>query len=71
MIRRLGACVLQLAAISFIAFYLFSVAPGDFYSAERLSPQLEGRSVDQWRAAKGLDKPWPERYVLWLSLIHI
>jgi len=65
MIRRLGACVLQLAAISFIAFYLFSVAPGDFYSAERLSPQLEGRSVDQWRAAKGLDEPWPERYVLW------
>lgn len=65
MIRRVSACFFQIAAISVVAFYLFSVAPGDFYSAERLSPQLHGRSVDQWRAAKGLDKPWPRRYLLW------
>src|SRR5271166_5650038 len=65
MIRRLGACLLQIVVISVIAFFVFSVAPGDFYSAERLSPQLNGRSLAQWRAAKGLDKPWPERYARW------
>jgi ABC-type dipeptide/oligopeptide/nickel transport system permease component len=65
-IRRLGACVLQIVAISAIAFFVFSVAPGDFYSAERLNPQMNGRSLAQWRAAKGLDKPWPERYSMWV-----
>lgn len=66
MIRRLGACILQIVVISAIAFFVFSVAPGDFYSSERLSPQLNGRSLAQWRAAKGLEKPWPERYSLWV-----
>lgn len=71
MIRRLSACFLQIAAISLLAFYVFSVAPGDFYSADRLSPQLQGRSVAEWRIAKGLDKPWPERYALWCrSALH-
>ena len=67
MIRRVLASLLQIVAISAIAFFLFSVAPGDFYSAERLSPQLHGRSIEQWRGARGLDRPWPVRYARWIE----
>lgn len=71
MIRRVIGCLVQIVVISAIAFYVFSVVPGDFYSADRLSPQLQGRSIAEWRAAKGLDKPWLERYAAWCaSAVH-
>lgn len=67
MIRRLFGSLLQIVAISAIAFFVFSVVPGDFYSGERLKPQLRGQSLDEWRAARGLDRPWPVRYVRWIE----
>ncbi len=66
MTRRLLACLLQIFVISALAFYLFSVVPGDFYSGELLNPQLHGQSIAEWREAHGLNRPWPVRYGAWL-----
>lgn len=67
MTRRLLGCVLQIFVISALAFYLFSVAPGDFYSAELLNPQLHAPSIAKWREARGLNRPWAVRYGWWLA----
>ncbi len=67
MIRRLAAAILQILAVSAIAFFLFSVVPGDFYSAERVNPQLREPTVAVWRKMHGLNRPWPERYGQWLA----
>ena len=66
LLRRLAACAAQLAAVSLLTFLLFSVIPGDFYSAERWNPQSTSASLDQWRKEQGLDQPWPRRYSTWL-----
>ena len=65
MMRRIATSCLQIVAISVIAFFLFSVVPGDFYSPERL--ESHGNSIAQWRVQRGLDRPWFARYASWIA----
>jgi peptide/nickel transport system permease protein len=67
MIRRFAAALLQLAAISVIAFVVFSVVPGDYYSAEGLNPRVQVETLRQRRAEQGLDRAWPVRYARWIG----
>lgn len=63
--RRVAAGVLQVAAVSVLAFLLFHLAPGDYYSAERYSAQARGSTIESWRKAQGLDQPLWNRYRMW------
>ncbi len=64
-LRRLLANLWQVAAVSVISFYLFSIAPGDFYSAEQFNPQRSANYLDQLRLESGLKESWPRRYLQW------
>jgi len=66
--RRVAVAIPLLIAISVITFTFINVAPGDPVTA-MISPedQLNERDLEHMRAALGLDKPLPVRYVLWLQ----
>lgn len=69
--RRLGRRALQgvvvLVAVSLFSFVLVDLAPGDFFAEMRLDPRLSEATVAALRARNGLDRPLPERYLLWLG----
>jgi peptide/nickel transport system permease protein len=67
-VRRIAIAVPLLLAISVITFTFINVAPGDPITA-MISPedQLNEKDLQRMRAALGLDKPIPVRYVLWLG----
>ena len=64
--RRLLHAVLLLGAVSFFSFTLLQMAPGDFFDSMRLNPQISSRTVNDFRAQYGLDRPLPVRYERWL-----
>jgi peptide/nickel transport system permease protein len=64
--RRLLHAILLLLAVSFFSFVLLQLAPGDFFDAMRLNPQISQRTVDTIRSEYGLDQPLPIRYERWL-----
>src|SRR5580704_15324344 len=64
--RRLVHAMLLLVAISFFSFALLQIAPGDFFDAMRLNPQISAQTVNGIRSQYGLDRPFPERYARWM-----
>jgi len=64
--RRLIHAVLLLLAVSFFSFLLLQLAPGDFFDAMRLNPQISQQTIQSIRSEYGLDKPLPIRYEHWL-----
>jgi peptide/nickel transport system permease protein len=67
--RRLIHALLLLIAVSFFSFALLQLAPGDFFDAMRLNPQISGQTVDSIRSQYGLDQPLPIRYERWLRSV--
>src|SRR5438034_11704512 len=67
-VRRIAIAIPLLLAISVITFTFINLAPGDPITA-MISPedQLNEKDLQRMRAALGLDKPIPVRYVLWLG----
>jgi peptide/nickel transport system permease protein len=67
-VQRIAIAVPLLLAISVITFTFINVAPGDPITA-MISPedQLNEKDLQRMRAALGLDRPIPVRYVLWLG----
>jgi peptide/nickel transport system permease protein len=65
--RRLVHAILLILAISFLSFGLAQLAPGDFFDALRLNPQISAQSIDHLRAEYGLDRPFLVRYARWLQ----
>jgi peptide/nickel transport system permease protein len=55
--------------VSFFSFALLQLAPGDFFDAMRLNPQISGQTVDSIRSQYGLDQPLPIRYERWLRSV--
>ncbi|MGB6266251.1 MAG: ABC transporter permease [Candidatus Acidiferrales bacterium] len=66
LIQRLMHATLLLIAVSFFSFALLQLAPGDFFDAMRLNPQISQQTVNNIRAEYGLDQPLPIRYERWL-----
>jgi peptide/nickel transport system permease protein len=64
--RRLMHAILLLLAVSFFSFALLQLAPGDFFDAMRLNPQISQHTVETIRSEYGLDQPLPIRYERWL-----
>lgn len=68
-IQRLLHAVLLLAAVSFFSFALLQFAPGDFFDAMRLNPQISRQTIGALRSEYGLDQPLPIRYERWLRSV--
>jgi peptide/nickel transport system permease protein len=68
-VRRALHGLLLLGAVSVCTFALSEWAPGDFYAEMRLDPRLGEDTLRALRARHGLDRPLPERYVLWLGSV--
>ena len=66
LIRRLVHAILLLVAISIFSFALIQIAPGDFFDAMRLNPQVSAQTVDGIRSQYGLDRSFPVRYERWM-----
>lgn len=67
--RRLIHAALLLIAVSFFSFALLQLAPGDFFDAMRLNPQISRQTVNDLRAEYGLDQPLPIRYERWVRSV--
>jgi peptide/nickel transport system permease protein len=65
--RRALHGVLVLLGVSVLSFLMVQLAPGDFFAEMRLDPRISEATVQAWRARYGLDRPLPERYLLWLG----
>ena len=68
-IRRLAQMVVLLLAISALVFLIINFAPGGPFDAIvfNSSGQVSQAQVERLNALIGLDKPWYERYVIWLA----
>lgn len=66
-IRRLLALIPLLLGITMLVFLLMYVAPGDFLSEARQSPDISEERIEAMEKEFGLDKPWYVQYVLWLK----
>lgn len=67
--RRLGRALLVLLCVSFLAFYLIDLAPGQYFETLRLNPQVSRQTLAALQNDYGLNRPLPLRYVEWLRSI--
>ncbi|HTV59665.1 MAG TPA: ABC transporter permease [Verrucomicrobiae bacterium] len=67
--RRFCHSILLLIAVSFFSFALLQLAPGDFFDAMRLNPEISRQEVSNLRLEYGLDRPLPVRYERWLRSV--
>lgn len=68
-LHRLARSLLLLAGVSVLAFLLFELAPGDYFSEMRLDPRIAPESVAAMRTRYGLDQPLAVRYWRWLGSV--
>jgi peptide/nickel transport system permease protein len=69
LLRRLGGALVQLIAVSALAFALMELAPGDYLEDMRVNPQIPAATVARWRAEFGLDQPAIVRYGRWVRSV--
>ena len=67
--RRLVHAALLLVAISFLSFVLLQLAPGDYFDAMRMNPQISGQTINGLRSEYGLDRPLVVRYGHWMGSV--
>ncbi|MEZ4500226.1 MAG: ABC transporter permease [Thermomicrobiales bacterium] len=66
-VRRLLQMIPLLFGVTFLTFAIVSFVPGSPVSTMQLNPRARPEDLERIRQNLGLDKPWYERYVLWLS----
>src|SRR5438045_3540490 len=66
LLQRLSHIFPLLIGISFIAFAVMQLAPGDFLTALTQDPRMSPEMIAAMRSEYGLDKPWYVQYCLWL-----
>jgi peptide/nickel transport system permease protein len=64
--RRVGHATLLLIAISLLSFIFLQLAPGDYFDAMRMNPQISAQTINGIRSEYGLDRPLVVRYEHWL-----
>jgi peptide/nickel transport system permease protein len=67
--QRLARALFVLFGVSVLAFVLIDLAPGEYFQAMRMSPQISRETVTALRMEYGLDRPLPVRYVRWLGSV--
>ncbi len=65
-LRRILHMIPLILGISFISFAVLQLAPGDFTTSMQQDPTVSKAVIAQIQHEYGLDKPWPEQYLLWL-----
>ncbi|MDX2270634.1 MAG: ABC transporter permease [Cyanobacteriota bacterium] len=70
-VRRLLQTIPVLLLISLLSFLLIKLAPGDFLDALRADPSVSQEFIAQEEARLGLDKPWWQQYLIWLSHLMV
>lgn len=75
-VRRLLMAIPLLLGISLLSFFLINLAPGDFFAAQRINPQVSQEHLDQLEIEFGLRDPvsgertsWAYQYFVWLKNI--
>lgn len=66
-IRRVLVMVPLLLGVSFVVFAITNLGPGSPMASFEANPRMSQEDIDRIQRNLGLDRPWPERYVLWLS----
>jgi peptide/nickel transport system permease protein len=66
LIRRILISIPTLFIISFVLFAVLSLAPGDPLAEFAANPEVPQEVRDRIAKSLGLDKPWYERYPLWI-----
>src|SRR6267142_4569840 len=67
--RRLAHALFVLAGVSVLAFVLIDLAPGEYFQAMRLNPQISRETVTALRFEYCLDQSLPTRYVRWVGSV--
>jgi len=70
-IRRVLSMIPILFIITFVFFFLMSLAPGDFFSTYYQDPNIDKSVIDHYRREFGLDKPFYIQYFVWLKKVII
>lgn len=58
-----------LLGVSMLSFLVIELAPGDFLSQLYSNDSIPPETIASMEKRFGLDKPWPQRYLMWLSNI--
>lgn len=69
LLRRTLHSLFLLVGASVLSFVLVNLAPGDFFAAMRLNPEISAGTVNALRAQHDLNRPLPVRYLHWVSSI--
>lgn len=67
LLRRIVTLVPLLLGVTFLAFLLIYLAPGDFLSQMAENPMISAETIERMRSNFGLDRPWYVQYGLWLK----
>jgi peptide/nickel transport system permease protein len=65
--RRLLQMIPLLIGVSFLTFAIINLIPGSPADIVRSDPKIKPAAREAKIKQLGLDKPWPERYVIWLG----
>jgi len=66
-VRRLLVMIPLLIAMTFLVFAIVNLGPGSPLDQYQESPRMSREDLQRIEANLGLDRPWPERYLLWLG----
>jgi len=67
LLRRLLLMVPLLLGVTFLTFAMINLIPGSPFSSLRSNPDFSLADIARLETQLGLDKPWPQRYLLWLG----
>ncbi|MEW6103324.1 MAG: ABC transporter permease [bacterium] len=65
-LKRFLHAIPLLLGITIISFFLVQLAPGDFFTALKLNPEISKETIEDMRREFGFDKPLYIQYVKWL-----
>jgi peptide/nickel transport system permease protein len=65
-IKRVLQALLTLLLASALSFFIIQLAPGDYVDTLRQNPKISPERIEELKQQFGLDRSWPEQYLLWL-----
>jgi peptide/nickel transport system permease protein len=68
-LKRVLQALLTLLLASALSFFIIQLAPGDYVDTLRQNPKISPERIEELKRQFGLDKSWPEQYILWLRQI--
>jgi len=66
-VRRLLQMIPLLIGVSFLTFAIVNLVPGSPISSLQFNPRTRPEDIERIRHNLGLDRPWYERYFVWLA----